>query len=166
MTSNLDTTDPVDRLALSMIRESHDLANTILNTITNLYRTFTTACRYPAKDAWLLTGRMTRILFDHMKAIRAGAKRTENILDIKVKAMVIWTLMESLAETRHILKIGIQSHPVTMKEIVEFGLEHRVDSSQLQTVRDEVDAMKKLTKEMAATVATQGDSPTRYSVSN
>ena len=61
--------------------------------------------------------------------------------------------MESLAETRHILKIRIQSHPVTMKEIVEFGLEHRVDSSQLQTVRDEVDAMKRLTKDMAATVA-------------
>ena len=50
------------------------------------------------------------------------------------------------------LKTGFQSHPVIMKEVMGFQLEHPVDESQLLPVSNQVDAMKVQLKEMTGLV--------------
>ena len=135
-----------------MVRESCDQCLSILSTITNLYRTFTTACRYPDKDAWVLVGRMVASFYLHLKGIRAQAMAIENIESSRAKAQVIWTMMQSLNAGREMLDTGFQSHPVIMKEVMEFQLEHRVDESQLLAVSKQVYTMKLQVKEMAALV--------------
>ena len=62
----------------------------------------------------------------------------------------MWTMMKSLIAMKQILDTGVQSHPVVMKEIIEFQLEHRMDASQLKTMEDLVDAVKTQVKECIA----------------
>jgi hypothetical protein len=77
----------------------------------------------------------------------------DDVRSARAKATVIWTMMQSLMTLKQILDTGVQSHPVVMKEILEFQLEHRVDASQLKAVEDLVDTVKAQVKECIASSA-------------
>jgi hypothetical protein len=88
-----------------------------------------------------------------LKSIRARAMNLDDVRSSRAKATVIWTMMQSLMALKQILDTGVQSHPVVMKEILEFQLEHRVDASQLKAVEDLVDTVKAQVKECIASSA-------------
>ena len=52
-----------------------------------------------------------------------------------------------------IIERGFQSHPVVMKEVMEFQLENRVDSSQLEAMTADTKAFKVQLKEALTTVS-------------
>ena len=150
LTADLDSTDEGDRLQLCMIRKAVGQAGRVLDFCTNFYRSLTSACKYPGKEAWELVGRTVCLFFVTLKAIRAKASGIEDISSDRSKAAVIWTMMESHNRAQEIIDKGFQSDPVIMKEIMDFQLEHRVDATQLEAVAGEVKAMKTLVKEATA----------------
>ena len=48
---------------------------------------------------------------------------------------------------------GFQSHPVIMKEIMEFQLENRVDASQIEAIHAEMKSLKAQFKEVQTGLA-------------
>ena len=61
--------------------------------------------------------------------------------------------MQTINLTQEIFSRGFQNHPVVMKEILEFQLEHRVDASQLVAMNKEMEATQHRAKEMNALVS-------------
>ena len=153
MTSHLDSNDPAQRLIEIIATMGHGLCIKLLDTMATSYRSYHIVCRYSAKDSWLLVGRSTAIIFIHLKSIRARAMNLDDVRSARAKATVIWTMMQSLMALKQILDTGVQSHPVVMKEILEFQLEHRVDASQLKAVEDLVDTVKAQVKQCIASSA-------------
>jgi hypothetical protein len=143
LTSDLDFSQPGDRLISCMVRKSHTFAVRLLNFFTTFYRTLVIKCCYPKANAWRLAGRV------------------EDIRLARSKATIIWTMMQSLNAVKEILEKEVQSHPVVMKEIREFQLEHRVDSSQLSKLAEELKTAKNQFKEVTTAMGKadkQGDS--------
>ena len=130
-----------------MLRKSTDQINRLLEFVTSFYRTLTSECNYPAKEAWILMGRCVADFFDSLKAIRAKSMAVEDISTSRQRAHVIWTLMEAHAMAIEFISVHFQSHPVIMKEVMQFQLEHRVDASQLTGLQTEVKALKSSLKE-------------------
>ena len=151
----LDTTDVGDRLKLCMLRRAKEDAMEVLAVATNFYRALTTACKYPEKEAWILVGRSMRLYFRSLKAIRAKASGVEEIGSPLGKARIIWTLMQSHNKSREILQGGFQSHPIIMKEVLEFQLEHRVDASQMRSLQEDVKLLRNQVKDLVAALAKQ-----------
>jgi hypothetical protein len=152
-TSNLDYNDPVQRLSQAMCDLGLQLNKEFLDAVTNLYRKFHVVCRYSAPQAWLLVGCASRILWIHIKSIRARAMGIDDISTPRARATIIWTMMQSLMALKEILDVGMECHPDIMKEIMRFQLEHRVDESQIKAVENLVEGIRKEVKECnAATV--------------
>ncbi len=142
-----------DKLAGDMIRLSARHATKVCTVMHDLFKAFSVTCRYKADMAWALIGRMTSAFFEHLRGIRVSAQGIDDVGEHPARAHLIWTMMQSLVHSEEILTQRFQSHPIIMKEVMEFQLEHRVDASQLKVVSDEVVAIKGLVKEMATTIA-------------
>jgi hypothetical protein len=101
----------------------------------------------------LLVGCASRILWIHIKSIRAKAMGIDDISTPCARATIICTMMQSLLALKEILDVGMECHPDIMKEIMRFQLEHRVDESQIKAVEALVEGMRAQVKECnAATV--------------
>ena len=121
-----------------------------LEVVANLYRKYHVVCRYGAVQAWLLVGCASRILWIHIKSIRARAMGINDISTPRARATIIWTMMQSLMALKEIFDVGMECHPDVMKEVMRFQLEHRVDEAQIKAVESLVESVRKEVKECSA----------------
>ena len=98
-------------------------------------------------------GRVTGIIFVTLKSVRARAGGLEDLRSDVAKASYIWTMMQSMMLMQEIIDRGFQSHPVVMKEVMEFQLENRVDASQLEAINAEMKTLKTQMKELQAALS-------------
>ena len=153
LTAGLDQSIEYDRLAFEVLFKALEQCNAVLDFMTNMFRTLTTTCRYAEDPAWRLVGRCTGVVFVALASVRAKAKGLEDISTDRARATYIWTIMQSITMMQEVIDKGFQSHPVVMKEVMEFQLENRVDSAQIEAVQAEMKQVKLQVKEMQATIA-------------
>ena len=151
--TGLDESVEWNRVKSRMLRVAVGHANQLLAFITNMYRALTTTCKYSPGPAWNLVGRIVGTIFLTLKSIRARAVALEEISSPASRATFIWTMMQSTMMMQEIIERGFQSHPVVMKEIMEFQLENRVDASQLESLQGEIKTLKTQFKEVQAALA-------------
>ena len=148
LTSGLDQSEEYDRLAFEVLFKALEQCNAVLDFMTNMYRSLTTTCRYAEEPAWRLVGRCTSVIFVALASVRAKAKGLEDISTDRARATYIWTIMQSITMMQEVIDKGFQSHPVVMKEVMEFQLENRVDAAQIEAVQAEMKQVKTQVKEM------------------
>ena len=151
--TGLDEDIEWNRVKSRMIRVAVGHANQLLSFITNMYRALTTTCKYSPGPAWNLVGRIVGTIFLTLKSIRARAMALEEIASPQSRATFVWTMMQSSMMMQEIIDRGFQSHPVIMKEIMEFQLENRVDASQIDAVHAEMKSLKAQFKEVQTGLA-------------
>jgi hypothetical protein len=131
-----------------MIQESIDQDKAIVELEINLHQTLTASCGHPKKDTWHLLGRLVRRFCIHLHGVCALAMGVNNISTMGSKALVMWVMMHSLKVARDILDAGFQAYPIIIQEVIEFQLEHRVDTTHLTELPVQIDSLKTQVKDL------------------
>jgi hypothetical protein len=140
--------EPLRRLALCMIQGGMEQDLAVIEPVVSLHRPFTTSCGYQEEDSWRLVGRLVRRFYIHLNEVRAIAIGIDDISTLGSKALVMGVMMKSSKATWDILDAGFLAHPIIIQEVMEFQLEHRVDTSHLTPILNEVDALKGQVKDL------------------
>ena len=135
LTKLLTTRAPGDRLAKELLDQAEKQVIQLMLFITNFNQDLVNSCHFTPKAAWGLVGRCVRAIFTHLHGIRVELGECETFTSVDEKAEFAHTMIRSTMEMWDIIDNGFRTHPIVMREVQLFTLEHRVDAEQLEAVR-------------------------------